>query len=104
MRYLVRPVVAAFALALAASFATGCASTQNMSAEQLRAVAADKNFSAVCSNVTGVYGMAKTVYVNVDRTVVVNGGISVDPNTCAITMTNAPVPKTETAPAKPAAP
>lgn len=68
---------------------TGCASTgsQQMSAEQLKAVAADKNFSAVCSTIIGPWGTGKFVFVNVDRTVVVNGTIAVDAN-CLVTMSN----------------
>ncbi len=58
-----------------------------MTAEQLKAVAADKNFSAVCSNVQGAWGTGKFVYANVDKSVVINGTISVDSN-CVITMTN----------------
>ena len=66
-----------------------CASMQspNMSADELKAVAADKNFSAVCSSVTGVWGTGKVVYVNVDKTVVPNGAVSVDAN-CLVTMSN----------------
>lgn len=62
-----------------------------MSAEQLKALVADKNFSAVCSTVTGMGGQGKFVYVNVDRTVVTNGAIAVAPD-CTVTMTNAPNP------------
>ena len=76
-------------IALAAILLAGCASTgvQNMTAEQLKALAADKNFSAVCSNVTGPWGMARFVYTNVDKGSVPNGAISVDAN-CVVTMSN----------------
>jgi hypothetical protein len=69
---------------------TGCASTgvQNMTAEQLKAFAADKNFSAVCSNVTSRWwGMAHFLYANVDKGMVPNGTITVDAN-CLVTMSN----------------
>jgi hypothetical protein len=68
---------------------SGCATTggQDMTPEQLKALVADKNFSAVCSTVTGLWGSGKFVYVNVDRTVVANGAISVDAN-CLVTMSN----------------
>lgn len=76
---------------------SGCASfnAPTMSADQLKAVAADKNFSAVCATGTGVWGTVKTVYVNVDKSVVPNGGITVDSNTCSVTMTNVLPPKAE---------
>ena len=67
---------------------SGCATQgTQMSAEQLKAIAADKNFSAVCSNVVGPWGNAKFVYANVDRSVVVNGTIAIDAN-CLVTMSN----------------
>lgn len=74
---------------VAAILLSGCATTaqQSMSPEQLKALAADKNFSAVCSTVTGIHGTGKFVYVNVDRSVVNNGEIHVD-NNCLVTMTN----------------
>lgn len=67
----------------------GCASmgNQGMSAAELKAVAADKNFSAVCSTMQGVWGSGKIVYVNVDRSVVINGQITVSPD-CVVTMSN----------------
>lgn len=84
----------------------GCSTmgNQQMSADQLKAAAADKNFSAVCSNVVGPWGTGKFVYVNVDRTVVANGAISVDAN-CLVTMSNeqtvrVPVSAITVAPAK----
>lgn len=61
----------------------------DMSAEQLKALSSDKNFTAVCSTITGLGGQGKFVYTNVDRTVVVNGAITVAPD-CSITMSNAP--------------
>lgn len=71
----------------------GCASSggTNMSPEQLAELVRDKNFSAVCSTVTGMGGQGKFVYVNVDKTVVTNGSITVAPD-CTVTMANAPNP------------
>jgi ABC-type Fe3+-hydroxamate transport system substrate-binding protein len=85
-------------MVLLAVLLTGCATTggQDMSAEQLRAVAADKNFSAVCSTVTGLWGQGKFVFVNIDKSVVVNGAISVDAN-CLVTMSNGPATITKQA-------
>jgi hypothetical protein len=74
--------------------ATGRVDMGEMSPEQLNALVANKNFSAVCTNVTGLGGQGKFVYVNVDRTVVTNGTIAVAPD-CTITMSNAPKPPKE---------
>lgn len=75
---------------------SGCATNggldmQGMNADQIKALVADKNFSAVCSTITGMGGQAKFVYTNVDRSVVNNGTISVAPD-CTVTMQNAPNP------------
>lgn len=61
--------------------------SSQMTADQLKAIAADKNFSAACSNIVGPWGTGKFVFVNVDRSVVVNGTIAVDAN-CLVTMSN----------------
>lgn len=78
-------------IAVLAALLSSCATTggQEMTAEQLRAVAADKNFSAVCSTVAGIWGTGKFVFVNIDKSVVVNGAISVDAN-CLVNMSNEP--------------
>jgi len=76
-------------------FLAGCSTlvpVPEMSADQLKAAASDKNFSAVCSQASGLWGSAKVVYVNVDRSVVVNGTAMVGPD-CIVTMTNEPPPK-----------
>ncbi len=73
----------------------GCAGNPSLSSDQLREMAKDKNFTAYCLNVAGVAGVGKTVYANVDRTVVVNGSITVSPD-CTITLANEPVPKAVT--------
>lgn len=79
----------------------GCASMQgsNMSADQLRAVAADKGLAGGCVTVVGPWGTARTTFVSADKGVVINGAVSVDPNTCAVTFTN--TAPTKTAPAAP---
>lgn len=79
-------------------FLAGCASTgggvdmSKMDAAQLKAMVSDKNFTAICTTITGVGGQGKFVYTNVDRSVVTNGTIAVAPD-CTITMSNAPNPK-----------
>lgn len=55
---------------VAAGFlAASCAGigAPNMSPEQLKAAAADKNASVACGTGTGPWGKVNTVYVNVDR-------------------------------------
>ena len=72
----------------------GCqtlAGNPSLTAEQLKAMSADKNFTAFCTNIVGPAGAGKAVYANVDRTVVVNGSISVAPD-CTITMSNEATP------------
>ncbi len=83
-------------IAIAALLVTGCATTggadmSKMDAAQLKAMVADKNFTAICTNITGTGGVGKFVYVNIDKTVVTNGAIAVDAN-CVVTMSNAPNP------------
>jgi len=63
----------------------GCAQTpQNydpskMSAEQLKAVAADKNATVSCGKVVAATGTAVVVFVNLDKSAIpVNGSVTVD--------------------------
>lgn len=83
-------ILAALSLELA-----GCAlpgfSTQSLSAEQLKASAADKNASAVCATGTGPWGKVNTVYVNVDKSSISNGTVSVD-SECKVSVTTAASP------------
>ncbi len=77
---------------------TGCAGINggpNMSVDQLKAIASDKNASVVCSTIMGPWGTGKVVVVNMDQRVIDNGGVTVDAN-CLVGITNAkaiPVPK-----------
>lgn len=72
---------------------SGCAGMpQGMSAEQLNAMAADKGLTGGCVTVVGVWGTARTTFLSADKGVVINGNLSVDPNTCAIDFHNAPPP------------
>ena len=80
---------------------TGCAGINggpNMSVDQLKAVAADKNASVVCSTIMGPWGTGKVVIVTLDQRVIDTGGVSVDAN-CLVGITTAkavPVPKEPT--------
>jgi hypothetical protein len=83
-------------IAIAALLVTGCATTggvdmKNLSDAQVKALVADKNFTAICTKLTGTGGQGNFVYVNIDKTVVTNGAISVNPD-CTVTMSNAPNP------------
>ncbi len=72
----------------------GCTSlgAPNLTADQLNAMAKDKNFTAFCLTGAGPTGTGKAVYANVDKSVVVNGAITVAPD-CSITMSNEATPK-----------
>jgi len=79
---------------LAASLA-GCASNsyQGMTAEQISALASMKDANVNCVVLTTPWGTSRTVFVNVDSSVIDSGGVTATPD-CAVTFSNA-------APAKP---
>lgn len=68
-----------------------------MSSDQLKAIAADKNASAVCSQVSGVWGTGRVVSVNVDKGSVQNGVVTVDAN-CTVSISNTATVHTKTEP------
>ena len=83
----------------------GCAgmtTNTNMSPEQLKAIASDKNATAVCSTVAGMGGVGKVVVVNLDKSTITDGSITVDDN-CKVTVTSSTPPKAAPVP-KPASP
>ncbi len=86
-----RLLVVALAMLIPGCATTGGADLSKMDAAQLKAMVADKNFTAICTNIAGTGGAGKFVYVNIDKTVVTNGAISVNPD-CTVTMSNAPNP------------
>ena len=58
-----------------------------MSAEQLKAVASDKNATVSCGRVVAATGTAVVVYVNLDKSAIpVNGSVTVD-DACKTTVT-----------------
>lgn len=87
--------------AIVALFLVGCASfvpQPNMNADQLKALASDKNASAICSTILGPWGTGKLVVVNLDETRI-NGTVIVNPD-CTITATTTvppPIPRGSTA-------
>ena len=60
---------------------TGCAS---MSPEQINASSKAKDANVVCVYASGLWGEATTVYLNVDKGTVVEGGVTVG-NSCSMT-------------------
>lgn len=60
---------------------------EKMSPEQLREWARDRNANIACGVVNSPYGRGIATYVVLDKGVVFNGSVSVDPE-CKITVTN----------------
>lgn len=72
----------------------GCATVpgaQNMSADQLKALALDKNTAAICATATGTGGSGHFVYVNADLANKVGSTVTVTPD-CAVSTTSSPTP------------
>lgn len=68
--------------------ATGCASMQGMTPEQLEAAAKSKDANAMCTKANSrLVGDVTTVYVNIDKGVITDGALTVSPD-CAVTFTN----------------
>jgi hypothetical protein len=87
-------------LALSATvlLTTGCAGmltpTTNLSPEQIIAQAKDKNASITCGAGVGTGGKGTLLSLNLDKAVIVNGTLIVDPDCkTTITTTNAPAVK-----------
>ena len=59
--------------------------------EQLAALVKDKSAAAVCVQVVAPAGTVRMAYVNLDKGVLPNGAVSVDPSNanCVVTMSNA---------------
>lgn len=81
-------------LALLATTLTGCGTfgASQMSAEQLTAAGKDKNASVVCAVGTGPWGKVVTTYVNVDKSTVLNGSVSVN-GECQVSFINESAPR-----------
>ncbi len=74
---------------------SGCSAMtgpNSLSASQLKAIAADKNASAICSQVTGMWGTGKVVSITIDKGSLIDGDFSVD-DKCTVTMHNAVPPR-----------
>lgn len=63
------------------------ADPSKMSAEQLKAWAADKNANVACSTFKGMYGTGVVNYAVIDKGILVDGTVTVD-NECKITISN----------------
>ncbi len=73
----------------AGQFGSGIGGTNSaMTPEQVKAWVADKNASAVCLQIIAPTGNVKFVAVNLDKGTVPNGVVTVDPNSCAVAMSN----------------
>ena len=83
-------------LALCVIALAGCQTVpgaQGMSADQLKALALDKNTAALCVVATGTGGSGKFVYINADLANKVGTTITVTPD-CAMNSTSTPSPAT----------
>ena len=85
----------ALALARLALALRGCASmlgtapVQEMTAKQLHEFAKIKDAAITCINIGTPWGRQSALFLNVDKGVVINGALTVDPD-CKATMTNTP--------------
>jgi len=81
-------------IVLCALLLAGCTTVPanpNFTAEQLTALVKDKSAAAVCVQVIAPAGTVRMAVVNLDKGVVPNGSIVVDPSNanCVVTMSNA---------------
>ncbi len=60
-----------------------------MTPEQINAMAKDRGASATCTTANSPWGVGRTIMVQLDRSVIVDGTISVDAE-CKIVVTNSP--------------
>jgi len=81
MRYLIPIVLLAGCTSLPSAY-----DPSKLSPEQIKATVADKSATVACGLVTGTYGRATTVYVNLDKTSVVDGTVTVNAE-CVTTVT-----------------
>lgn len=58
---------------------------QGMSADQIKALGKESNIS--CVDITGMWGRGKSIFVNVDKSVIDKGGIEVTPD-CGVKFMN----------------
>jgi hypothetical protein len=77
--------------ALTACAATTPADPTKMSAEQLKALAADRSATASCSIVNSPWGRGTVTYVQLDRATVPAGEVSIGPD-CTVTVRADPSP------------
>lgn len=82
-----------FALLLTLPILAGCptlpANPEKMSPEQLREWAKDKNANIACGVGHTPYGKVTALYVILDKGIVVNGTVTVDPE-CKVTIDTKP--------------
>ena len=69
-------------IALCVFVLTGCAGfgQSNLSAAQLTALAKDKSIGVMTNEVSGIWGTLKSKVVNVDKSVLIDGVVTVSPD------------------------
>lgn len=79
-------------IALLSALLAGCVGSpvaydpSKLGADQLKALAADRNALGSCTRATSVYGVVTTVFFQVDRaTIPVGGSLTVDGESCNTT-------------------
>lgn len=82
-----RFVVAALIVIAVALAGCGSFGQNAMSPDQITAAAKAKESNIVCVQATGPWGKAVTTYVNTDKSVIVNGQITVDAE-CKVLFSN----------------
>lgn len=87
--------------AIAAIFA-GCAGTlpadpSKMTAEQLKAAAADRSAMAACTIVNSPWGVGRTIYVQLDQKTIPTGSVTVAAD-CSVTINSEAAPKARVTP------
>lgn len=90
-----RFALAPLLIALSGCAGLGLGGTPNasLSAEQMKAMASDKNANAFCGVASGPWGKVITTYVVVDKSVLSDGGFAVDENCKVQLITNRAPPR-----------
>ena len=78
------------AISLTACTSMGGGGLAGMSAEHITASAKIKDASIACTRATTIYGSVTSLWVNLDKGVIPNGGVTVSPDCASVTINNAP--------------
>lgn len=93
---MVKTICRALMLAAAAACLAGCAGTipadpSKMTADQIKAMAADRSAVATCTVVNSPWGVGRTIYVQLDKATIPAGTVSVAAD-CSVTVQATPAP------------